>query len=197
MASSASCAASGASSHPATPVRSPPTRSRRLTWRRSYVLDPADDLLREISSRHVVLVPPDPLAHGVVTHAVPPAHGTPAHRGDLPLQPRVWRPIHLAPLRPRIRRPGTPRPACRAAVAMGHVSRSECLAASKAVTLTLDAVGPAAVGVERSCAVRAHDPEIVEPVVVVDAVDVIEDQAHRLALPLLALAAELAITRLV
>src|SRR5215211_5173315 len=149
MASSASCAASGASSHPATPVRSPRTRSRRLTWRRSYALDPADDLVREIRRhlvhpvrlarvddhlpedpllvgslerriasrhdlgaaqplhvirttrpRHLVLVPPNPLAHRVVTHAVAPPHGTPAHRGDLPLQPRVWRPIHLARLGP-------------------------------------------------------------------------------------------------
>jgi hypothetical protein len=46
--------------------------------------------------------------------------------------------------------------------------------------------------VERRRAVRAHDPKVREPVVIPHAVDVIEDQRHALAMPNLALPAELA-----
>ena len=71
------------------------------------------------------------------------------------------------------------------------------LATEEARALALKPVAPAAVGVESRGAVRADDAQVREAVVVVDPVDVIEDQAHRLALPLLALAAELAAARFV
>jgi hypothetical protein len=46
--------------------------------------------------------------------------------------------------------------------------------------------------VERGVAVRADDPEVLEPVVVVHAVHVVEDQGHAAPAPRLALAAQLA-----
>jgi hypothetical protein len=52
------------------------------------------------------------------------------------------------------------------------------------------------VRVQRRGAVRAHDPEILEAVVVPDAVDVVEDQRHAGAAPRLVLTAELADRRL-
>ena len=45
-------------------------------------------------------------------------------------------------------------------------------------------------------AVRAHDAEVLEPVVVVHAVDVVEDEGQPRAVPLLPLAAHLALTEL-
>jgi hypothetical protein len=52
------------------------------------------------------------------------------------------------------------------------------------------------VRVERRRAVGAEDPQVLEPVVVADAVDVVEDQRHPRPAPLLVLAAELAALRL-
>src|SRR5215218_4398605 len=49
-----------------------------------------------------------------------------------------------------------------------------------------------AMRLERRRAVRADDPEILEPVVGRDAVDVVEDQRHARAAPQLVLAAHLA-----
>jgi hypothetical protein len=43
-----------------------------------------------------------------------------------------------------------------------------------------------AVGIEDRRAVRAHDPEVLQTVVVADAVDVVEDQTHGPAAPELA-----------
>ena len=54
------------------------------------------------------------------------------------------------------------------------------------------AVLPTAVRVERRGTVRADDSEVLEPVVVGHAVDVVEDQRHPPAAPFLALPAELA-----
>jgi len=47
-------------------------------------------------------------------------------------------------------------------------------------------------GVKRRGAIRADDPQIFEPVIVVHPVDVIEDHAHHLPVPDLILATELA-----
>jgi hypothetical protein len=49
---------------------------------------------------------------------------------------------------------------------------------------------------QRRGAVRAHDAQVLDPVVVTDAVDVIQDQGHSASAPHLALAAELALTHL-
>jgi len=48
------------------------------------------------------------------------------------------------------------------------------------------------VGRQRGVAIRTDDPEVVEAVVVVNPVDVVEDQRHPTAVPLLALTAQLA-----
>jgi hypothetical protein len=48
------------------------------------------------------------------------------------------------------------------------------------------------VSIERRGAVRADDPQVLKPMVVVHAIDVVKDHAHHLAPPNLALAAELA-----
>jgi hypothetical protein len=53
-------------------------------------------------------------------------------------------------------------------------------------------VGLPAMRIERGCAVRAHDLQVLEPVVIGHAVDVVKDQRHAAALPFLALAAQLA-----
>src|SRR5207247_1763104 len=53
-----------------------------------------------------------------------------------------------------------------------------------------------AVRVERRVAVRAQDPEVLEAIVVPDAVGVVEDKRHPLPSPLLALATELALSLL-
>ena len=49
-----------------------------------------------------------------------------------------------------------------------------------------------AVRVERRVAVRAEDPQVLEPMVVAHAIDVVEHEAHPMALPQLALTTELA-----
>jgi hypothetical protein len=49
---------------------------------------------------------------------------------------------------------------------------------------------------ERRGTVRAHDPQVLESVVIVDTVDVVENEARAMSSPLLALAAELADARL-
>jgi len=59
-----------------------------------------------------------------------------------------------------------------------------------------DAVTAAAVGVERRVAVRADDPQVPDPVVVRDAVDVVEDEPHDAASPHLVLPTKLAVSRL-
>jgi hypothetical protein len=50
-------------------------------------------------------------------------------------------------------------------------------------------------GVEGGGAVRADDAEVLQPVVVAPAVDVIEDETHRVTAPELSLAAQLAPAR--
>jgi hypothetical protein len=55
---------------------------------------------------------------------------------------------------------------------------------------------PAAVGLERRRTVRAHDPEVLEPIVVANPVDVIEDQRQPPSLPEFALPAQLTTPRL-
>ncbi len=82
------------------------------------------------------------------------------------------------------------------AVALLVEPRHERDAAARAVDrLADDPVLARAVRVERRRAVRAEDPQVLEPVVVADAVDVVEDQRHPAAAPLLVLAAELAALR--
>ena len=62
--------------------------------------------------------------------------------------------------------------------------------------LRLGTVVAPAVGLQRRSAIRAHDLEVLEPVVVRYAVDVIEDQRHRPSEPLLSLPAQFALPAL-
>jgi hypothetical protein len=48
------------------------------------------------------------------------------------------------------------------------------------------------VGLKRGCAIRTYDPQIVDPVVVVHAVDVVENEGHPATVPELALTAQFA-----
>jgi len=80
------------------------------------------------------------------------------------------------------------------AVALLRSRRCELGAARRALTVSVDV--PPAVCLERRSAVRAHDAQVLDPIVVADAVDVIEDQRHASPAPHLTLAAELALTRL-
>jgi hypothetical protein len=81
------------------------------------------------------------------------------------------------------------------AVAVRWVTGDELLAAVKALTRrAIDLAPTSTVGVERGRAVRTHDLQILETVVVADAVDVVEDQRHLITTPLLPLTTELART---
>jgi hypothetical protein len=77
-------------------------------------------------------------------------------------------------------------------VALGDIGRTERLAAPLACPVVDQPEVAPTVRVQRSCAVRAHDPEVLEPVVGRDSVDVIEDQSHSKTTPEFALAAQLA-----
>ena len=82
---------------------------------------------------------------------------------------------------------------CARAIPLRVATRPELCPAS-VTTARLDrprAVAPT-VGIERGIAVRAHDPQVLEPVVIANAVDVVKDKAHRTPHPLFALAAQLA-----
>jgi hypothetical protein len=84
-------------------------------------------------------------------------------------------------------------PAESRAVALGCVLRPERGPAPLAFALaTAEAPTAAAVSVECGCAVRADDAKVAEPIVIAHAVDVVEDQAHRAAAPVLVLATQLA-----
>src|SRR6185436_8040447 len=79
------------------------------------------------------------------------------------------------------------------AVPVTRRPREEQRTAQQAGTLSLwQAAVAYAVRVERCVAVRADDPHVLEPVVVVHAVDMVEDQRHAPSVPHLVLAAELA-----
>jgi hypothetical protein len=84
-------------------------------------------------------------------------------------------------------------PARARAVSLRLVLRDERPAAAQAIPRRQPfAVLPAAVSVEGRRAVRADDPEVVEPVVVSYAVDMVKDQPHPPAAPGVALSAQLA-----
>ena len=107
----------------------------------------------------------------------------------------------LGPAQRGIRHPAVgswrPSSAFARAVALSRVARAGRVAAAQAFAVgCLQAVLAAAVGVERGRAVRAQDPQVLQAVVVADAVDVVEDQAHRPSTPQLALAADLTARRL-
>src|SRR5918996_4128475 len=79
------------------------------------------------------------------------------------------------------------------AVALVRILRMERGAAAEALLLGPDnAPCLRAMRLQRRRAIRAHDAEILEAVVVGDAVDVVEDHAHDVSAPHLALSAEFA-----
>jgi hypothetical protein len=83
------------------------------------------------------------------------------------------------------------------AVPLGRIFGNELTGAQEASTgLRLDPVVAAAVGLQRCRTVRADDLKVLEPVVVRDAVDVIQDQRHWASEPFLSLPAQLALAAL-
>jgi hypothetical protein len=87
-----------------------------------------------------------------------------------------------------LRRPG----ALLRAIAVARIVRDELPPAVQTCPwLTVDPVLASTVSHERRGAVRADNPQVLDPVVCRGAVDVIEDQRHRLAAPLLPLIAQL------
>lgn len=84
-------------------------------------------------------------------------------------------------------------PALATAVTVLRTLDHELLAAVKAVPPSRwHAVLPPAVRIEGRGAVRADHPQVLEPVVVPDSVDVVQDQCHAAPPPVLVLTAELA-----
>ena len=147
---------------------------------------------RPAPPRHLDPCGAQPLAHGVVGDAEP----APDRREPLPLDlvaEHVERRALDTPAIPPARR----RAACPAAVALLGTRGTEGHAARRARALVgLPPQVPPAVGVERRGAVRAEDPQVLEPVVVRDAVAVVQDQRQAPTPPLLALPALLAAARL-
>jgi len=138
------------------------------------------------------LVRATPLADRVVGHPVPPPDRAPARRGDLSHQPLVRRPLaNLPPAGPRHARAIPPAAALGRAVALCRRLRSKAGPAAQAVQQR--PVLAATMRVERRCAIRADDPEVLQPVVVRHAVDVIQNERQRAPAPGVSLAAQLAL----
>lgn len=139
------------------------------------------------------LIGAQPLANRVVRDAVATTGTAVAERTHLANQPRVRRPLDT----PRTR-PGPPAAVPSGAALSRAVPLVPCPwdeggAASLArPRLPRDPLVPRAMSLERGRAVRAEDPEVLDPVVIADAIDVVEDQSHRPAAPLRALATVLA-----
>jgi hypothetical protein len=80
---------------------------------------------------------------------------------------------------------------------MRSALRPEFGATAQASTLgRWDPILPAAMRIERGGAVGTRDPQVFESIVIRHAIDVIEDERHASASPVLILAAELAATGL-
>ena len=159
----ARCSRTSGSSSSTTPLRARASSSGTCGTRRS---DPRRGGL-------LLLVPPHPLPHGIVGHAVLPPHRRPARLRDLTQQPLVARPLHLsAPASPprRFRTRNPPSEQCRCP-APCRLER-HC---AKSSTHEQD-VAPG--WVEGRGAVRVDDLKVLQPVVIGDAADVVEDQGH-------------------
>jgi hypothetical protein len=103
----------------------------------------------------------------------------------------------LASLRARLSIAFTPDAAIARAVALGRVAWPELAATVPTVAgLALEAILPPAMRIESRRAIGADDLEILEAIVVGNAVDVIEDQRHPATAPHLVLATQLAYPRL-
>src|SRR5512139_2553787 len=152
-----------------------------------------DPQIPPLGKRALLLAFPQPLANGVVRNPIDPAHGQVPELVDLLQQLFARRPDRLARCRSR---PSATIPAgatFKGAVAVSAVSGPEALAAAKAVALRRrPSVLAAAVGVQSRGAVGTDDSKVLESVVVVDAIDVVEDHRHRLAAPELVLSTQFA-----
>src|SRR6185436_7209341 len=139
------------------------------------------------------LVRTAPLADRVVADAVSTPDGRVSQRVDLGEQSGVRR-AHDAPPRGLGAAVALPAPGTRRrAVALAAAHRPEHLGAHGArAIVVLARLVPAAVRVEGGVAVRTHDPQVLEAMVVVRAVDVVEHERHATPAPHLSLAAALA-----
>src|SRR5207245_1335074 len=111
--------------------------------------------------------------------------------GDLALESRVGRAVDFARLGPS-QASIPPRPASLRAESLRCEASFEFDSAHTTSTPSLSSCRTTAMGIERGGAVRAHDAEVVDPVVVADAADVIEDETHCASIPFLVLAAHFA-----
>ena len=147
------------------------------------------------SGRALALVLPHPLADRVVRYAVAAPDLRPAGVGDLAQELVVGRALDAAQrgVGDAARRPGGSHAAGARAVALARVFRPERRSTQQARPLhRLEPVLATAMCVERGGAVGTDDPQVLQSVVVAHAVGVIEDEPHRLAMPQLALTAQLA-----
>ena len=138
------------------------------------------------------LVGANPLADRVVGDAVAAAGSAEPERADFSDQLGIRRSVNSAGGRPRDAGSGPARAALSRAVALRGALRAKRGTTAKAVLLgARNSAAAGAMRIERRGAVGTDDPEVLESVVVRDAVDVVEDHRHRRATPPLTLAAEL------
>jgi len=145
----------------------------------------------------ILLVARQPLSDGVVRHPVPTTRARVAERGDVADQLRMRWTDCLAKLRSSASVASVAAAAVARAVPLRTMTGPKFKAAAKAgAPFGLEAVLATAVSIKRRRAVRTHDPQVRQAVIVSHTVDVVEDQGHPPTHPYLALTAKLAFTRL-
>jgi hypothetical protein len=138
----------------------------------------------------LVFVCPNPLAHRVIGHPVLPPDCRVIRLLEFPQQLPIARTLSLSAFGLGTTRTGITRAAFLRAVLLVRVPRRKLRPATCAVPWSV--TGPTStVSVETRVAVRTHDAEVLQAIVVVDAVDVIKHQGNVPPVPLLSLLAEL------
>ena len=136
------------------------------------------------------LVLPKPFTDCIVGDAIPAASGGEADCVNLSQQLCVRRPVHFSARRARHSRSVPAHAALSGAIALAAVAGSESPPVTHAILLNADQpTFPGAVSFQGRRAVRADDAQVAQAVVVGDAVDVIDYQAHHTSSPHFALAA--------
>ena len=140
------------------------------------------------------LIRAHPLADGVVRHAVLPPDRAPARRRDLGEQLLVRRALDYATL--LVREPARFRESSAAMRAVALLGTRWLEPGATVCAFARRAHVPSAMSVERRGTVRTQDSQVLETVVVANAVHVVENQRQSAAPPQLVLAAHLADSRL-
>jgi hypothetical protein len=141
----------------------------------------------------LALIRPQPLANRVVRYAVAPARGGEAQCVDLAQELCVGRTGYLSGAGSRLALASPASAALRRAVALTGSVRDKCLSAPL-TPLVGTGLTPlsSTVRIQRSSTVRTRDSEVLEAIVVRDAVDVVEDHPQRTTTPHRTLATKLA-----